>query len=86
MKQSEIQNFCNYEVYEYVDGKYHPICLCNDHKTATIIAQRLALADTNHDVYYVSGIDIPDNLVIGGGWYECYWTNERGKLEKGSVG
>lgn len=88
MKQSEVKDFCEYEVYELIGEKkdeYHCVCVCKEYKIATIIAKLLAMNDPSRDKYYVSNVDIPNTLVPGGGWYDCFQKGEDGKLHQSSL-
>ena len=88
MRLSEVEEFAAYEVYELIGEKedeYHCLCVCKEYKVATIIAKLLAMNDLSRDKYYVSNVSIPNTLVPGGGWYDCYYRDEEGKLRKDSL-
>lgn len=86
MKQENVKDFAEYEVYELVDGKYHCLCLCKEWKVAEVIAKLLAKYDPQGDAYYITGVSVPNTLVPGGGWYECYQRDKDGKLKHTGLG
>lgn len=70
--------------YEYIDGKKHIICRCEELKMAKTLATLLATNDESHDKYYIS--DAPGaGFVAGGGWYICYYTDENYKLHTSTL-
>lgn len=92
MKQSEVKDFCEYEVYEYrkiaenARGiEKHTICLCKEYKCAKVIACTLAQLDPDNDAYYVTNVSIPNTLVPGGGWYDRFQKGEDGKVHQSSL-
>lgn len=85
---SEVEDFSQFEVYELIGEKkneYHCLCICKEYEVARTIAIVLALKDKNHDKYYVSNVSRPNTFVVGGGWYDCFWTDENGKLKTSSL-
>ena len=85
MYKYEAEEFCDYEVFEIVNEKVHILCACKEYQVAEAIAITLAKADKVHDHYFITGINNPGDLVIGGGWHDEYWTDEDGKLHKSSL-
>ena len=85
MWKHEAEEFCDYEVFEIVDGKVHILCACKEYKVAEVIAVTLAKADPSHDHYFVTGINHPGDFIVGGGWHDEYWIDENGKLRKSSL-
>lgn len=86
MKQKDVKDFCNYEVYEIVDGKVDTICLCKDIEMADLICRLFASKDPKNDDYYYTSIVEPNTFVPGGGWYISYHKNKEGKLVRNSLG
>ena len=86
MKIEEVNNFCEYEVYEYVKEKYHCLALCKEYNVAKTIAFVLAEADPNNDPYYVTCVNKPDTLIPGGGWYDRYQKRPDGRVEHSALG
>ncbi len=85
MNTTEIESFCRYEVYTYIDEKKYTFCVCKNYDEALIIVKLLAAADESHASYYITGITEPFDLVPGGGWYVGYHTDKKGKLRKESL-
>lgn len=86
MKIKEVKDFCEYEVYEEIDGKTHTICLCKEREMADLICKLFAEKDPKGDTYYYTNIVEPNTFVAGGGWYIGYHRNKEGKLEKTQLG
>lgn len=82
MKQTEVEDFCKYEVYEIIDNQIHTICLCSESKMADLICRTFATLDPNNDAYFYTNVVVPHTFVPGGGWYICYHKNAEGFLEK----
>ena len=86
MFKSDVEKFANYQVYEIVDKKVHVICVCQTFNDAKNIAIVLAYLDKKYDPYYVTGIHNPDDMIPGGGYYDCYQKNkETGKVKHSSL-
>jgi len=86
MHKEEVVKFANYEVYEIVDGKYHPLFVCEEYNIGAALAIMLAKADPQGDPYYLTGVNNPSDLTPGGGWYDCWHKDlETGKIIKGSL-
>lgn len=85
MEKHELEKALNFEVYEILDGKYHFICACETEKMAAGLAKALAYLDKVNDPYYITSINYPHDLVIGGGWYRCFQKNENGKIEESEL-
>ena len=85
MNKYELEKQINYEVYQYLDGKYDFICATKDYAYAKGLAIMLAQRDKDNDSYYVTGINYPGDFVPGGGWYDEFHKNEEGKIVMSSL-
>ena len=72
MYKHEVEEYANYEVYEYLYKEKvikHTICICKELIVAKGIAIMLAKKDPTGDSYYLTGINHPGDMIPGGGWY-----------------
>lgn len=87
MYKHEVEDYANYEVYEYLykeEVKKHTICICKELIIAKCIAIMLAKKDPTGDSYFVTGINHPNDFIIGGGWYYEFHQKD-GKIIQSSL-
>lgn len=88
MYKHEVEEYANYEVYEYLtikeEIKKHTICICKELIVAKGIAIMLAKKDPKGDSYYVTGVNNPGAFIPGGGWYYEFHQKD-GKILQSSL-
>lgn len=88
MYKHEVEEYANYEVYEYLKInekiKIHTICICKELIIAKVIAIMLAKKNPTGYSYYVTGINNPGALIPGGGWYYEFHQKD-GKVLQSSL-
>lgn len=90
MYRKDVEAFAKYIVYTIeetpVGRKVVDLCVCNDYKVAEDICKMFAWYDKDNQSYYYTGITEPGAFIPGGGWHECWYKNNEGKLVHSSLG
>ncbi|MCR5350089.1 MAG: hypothetical protein K6E20_03755 [Acholeplasmatales bacterium] len=80
--EKELEKFCEYEVYEKIDGETKVLAYCKEARIAELICQFFAFRDPKGDPYYYTPVPKLNTFIPGGGWYIGYHKNKEGKLVK----
>ena len=70
------KEWAEFEVYEIFNGEKHTLAYCNEYTVADILTRLLAENDPKESSYYLTSVEKPDSLVVGGGWYEEYFMKD----------
>lgn len=85
MKVEEVKDFCQFQVYEIIDGEIHTICVCKEHSMAVLLCNLLAENDPSCDEYCYTPIVEENTFVPGGGWKVGFHKGKNGVVIKREI-